>query len=155
MNVSGFGFLCSGVECYLYKGQGSRKYITSIRRKGEESYCDLERKWACVQCGCSHLRSDLDCGDVCLPVHVSHHGLVRVTVMELHAQLGPPCHRGSCGYHVSVGHNHPWVGHKETRAAGEPHVAAKQRMSGDRERKEWLFFYSLTHSQRTPQLVNS
>lgn len=86
-----------------------------------------------VSAFCSHLWIDLDCGDVCLPVYVSHHGLVRISVVELNTQLWPPRHHGSRSYHMSIGHNHARVGHNEPRTTGEVHVATQERMSGKRK----------------------
>lgn len=95
---------------------------------------EKKKKRSCVRCGRSHLRIDFDCGDVGLPVYIPDRGLIRVAVVELHAQLGPPRRGGGRGHHVSVCHDHTCMGDDKTRAAGETQVATKQRMSGHRGR---------------------
>lgn len=110
---------------------GSRVTVQNVFRAMKASQVWKKRQVVLYMNVRSHLRIYFDCGDVCLPVHVSHHSLVSLAVVELHAQLGPPCNRGGRRrrHHVSVGHNDARVGNDETGATGKTHVASKQRMS--------------------------
>lgn len=85
--------------------------------------------------GRPHLRVDLHGGDVRLPVHVPDHPHVHVAVVQLHAQLGPPGHRGSDVDHVGVGDDHPRVVDDEARAAGQDHVLAERGPCGGAQRR--------------------